>query len=99
MLLLDRRGPDVDGIIDGSEAAAVSYPWLGTYHLCPGPNSNSFVAYVARQVPALGLDLPPTAVGKDYLGPTTLFARAPIGSGWQVSLSRLVGVTVARRKA
>ena len=78
--------------------AFASYPWAGTYHLWPGPNSNTFVAYVARQVPELGLDLPPTAIGKDYLGPTTFIARAPSGSGWQASLWGLAGVTVAREE-
>jgi hypothetical protein len=51
---------------------------------------------VARQVPALRLDLPPTAIGKDYLGPTTVVAPAPSGTGWQLSLMGLAGVTVAR---
>jgi hypothetical protein len=74
------------------------YPWGHSYRLWPGPNSNTFVAYVARQVPELGLDLPPTAIGKDYLGPTTFVARAPSGSGWQLSLAGLAGVTVAREE-
>ena len=64
----------------------------------PGPNSNTFVAWVAREVPELGLDLPPTAIGKDYLGPATFAARAPSGSGWQVSLWGLAGLTVAREE-
>ena len=45
-----------------------------------------------------GLDLPPTAIGKDYLGPTTFVAMAPSGSGWQFSLAGLAGVTVAREE-
>ena len=46
----------------------------------------------------LGLDLQPTAIGKDYLGPSTFIAPAPSGSGWQVSLWGLAGVTVAREE-
>ena len=53
------------------------------------------MAWVARQVPELGLDLPATAIGKDYLGPTTLVASAPSGTGWQVSVLGLVGATLA----
>src|SRR3546814_13926104 len=60
-----------------------------------GPNSNTFTAWVARAVPALRLDLPPTAVGKDYLGPSQFLAQAPSGSGYQVSLFGLAGVLAA----
>src|SRR2546430_1211336 len=46
---------------------------------------------VARAVPELGLDLPPTAIGKDYLG-DRLLATAPSGGGFQLSLLGLLGV-------
>ena len=98
LLLAQRRGPGVDALIDRIEAAVDRYPWGTAYQLWPGPNSNTFVAYVARQVPELGLDLPPTAIGKDYLGPDTFVAPATSGSGWQVSLWGLAGVTVAREE-
>ena len=88
----------MDVIIDAIEAAVADYPWGRTYHLWPGPNSNTFAAWVARRVPALHLDLPPTAIGKDYLGPTTFVAHAPCGTGWQLSLLGLAGVTVAREE-
>lgn len=96
MLLTQRRGPEVDALIDRIEEAVRSYPWSRSYRLWPGPNSNTFVAWIARQVPELGLDLPATAIGKDYLGPTTLLASAPSGTGWQISLLGLVGATLAR---
>jgi hypothetical protein len=78
------------------ESAVAAYPWRSSYRLWPGPNSNTFVAWVARQVPELRLDLPTTAIGKDYLGMTTFIDRAPSGTGWQLSLLGLAGVTVAR---
>ena len=40
------------------------------------------------------MDLPPTAIGKDYLG-SSLFAKAPSGSGFQFPLFGLLGVTAA----
>ena len=43
----------------------------------------------------LELDLPPTAIGKDYLPEAALVARAPSGSGFQLSLAGLLGVTLA----
>jgi hypothetical protein len=96
MLLAQHRGPEVDALIDRIEDAVRSYPWSRSYRLWPGPNSNTFVAWVARQVPGLGLDLPATAIGKDYLGPTTVLAPAPSGTGWQVSVFGLAGATLAR---
>ncbi|MCC7015802.1 MAG: DUF3750 domain-containing protein [Rhodospirillales bacterium] len=91
-LLVDLRGPGVDGVIARIDKAARSYPHNGDYGLWPGPNSNTFVAHVAREVPELRLDLPPTAIGKDYLTNGSVIARAPSGTGWQVSLFGLIGV-------
>ncbi|WP_218668945.1 DUF3750 domain-containing protein [Variovorax sp. KK3] len=95
-LLADHRGAHAEALIDQIETAVAAYPWRDSYRLWPGPNSNTFVAWVARQVPGLRLDLPPTAIGKDYLGPTTFIDHAPSGTGWQLSLLGLAGVTVAR---
>jgi hypothetical protein len=33
----------------------------------PGPNSNSFVAWIALEVPDLGLDLPAKAIGQGWM--------------------------------
>ncbi len=95
-LLADHRGAQAEAMIEQIESAVAAYPWRESYRLWPGPNSNTFVAWVARQVPALRLDLPPTAIGKDYLGATTFIDHAPSGTGWQLSLMGLAGVTVAR---
>lgn len=95
-LLADHRGAEAEAMIAQIESAVAAYPWRESYRLWPGPNSNTFVAWVARQVPALRLDLPPTAIGKDYLGSTTFIDHAPSGTGWQLSLMGLAGVTVAR---
>ena len=97
-LLLDRRGPGVETLIDRIEKAVTEYPYEYRYRVWPGPNSNSFVAFVARQVPELGLDLPPTAIGKDYLTGGQLVGRMPSGTGWQVSLSGLLGLGLAREE-
>ena len=55
-------------------------------------------AVMAQSGRFLRLDLPPHALGKDYLGPTTFFGRAPSGTGWQVSLWGLLGLTLAREE-
>lgn len=94
-LYADKRGPGVDALIRRIDDAARHYPYAKTYTLWPGPNSNTFVAWIARAVPELEVDLPATAVGKDYLG-ASLFSRAPSGSGFQVSLGGLLGVAAGR---
>lgn len=93
-LYVDRRGPAAAALIPQIEAAVARYPFADLYRIWPGPNSNTFTAYVGRQVPGLRLDLPATAVGKDYLGPWTFWARSPSGTGIQVSIAGLFGVTV-----
>lgn len=93
-ILTDIRGPGVDAVIKKIDAAARSYPYKGRYSVWPGPNSNTFIAWIARRVPELKLDLPPTAIGKDWLGPDGPIARAPSGTGYQVSLFGLAGVLV-----
>jgi hypothetical protein len=90
-LLLERRGPGVEALIDRIESVVAKYPYTREYRTWPGPNSNTFTAYVARRVPGLGLDLPPTAIGKDYLADGQLVARMPSGTGWQISLFGLLG--------
>ena len=43
-------------------------------------------------MPELSLDLPPTAIGKDYLGATTFAASTPSGTGYQVSFLGVLGL-------
>ncbi len=90
-VLADRRGYGVDALIERIDKAAREYPYAGEYAAWPGPNSNTFTAHLARAVPELGVDLPPTAIGKDYLG-DRLLATAPSGEGLQLSLYGLLGV-------
>ncbi len=94
-LLADLRGAHVDAIIEKIHQAAMAYPFARQYRLWPGPNSNTFTAWVLRRVPELRADLPPTAIGKDWLGATTFFAPAPSGTGYQISVLGALGITVA----
>lgn len=96
--LVDLRGEGVDALIERVEAAVRAYPYPRTYRTWPGPNSNTFTAWVGRQVPELGLELPPTAVGKDYLPLSAPLARTPSGTGLQVSLLGLAGLLVGREE-
>ncbi len=91
-IYIDRRGPQAEAIIDKIEAAVAAYPFKDSYRTWPGPNSNTFTATVARAVPDLGLELPPTAIGKDYLGLTRIAAASPSGTGFQFSIAGLLGL-------
>ena len=78
-------GRAIDAIIDEVEAAVREYPFAERYETWPGPNSNTFTAFVGRRVPELRLNLPPTAIGKDFLADGAFVGRAPSGTGYQVS--------------
>ena len=43
------------------DQAAASYPYAKEYGLWPGPNSNTFTAWLTRHVPEVGVDLPGVA--------------------------------------
>jgi hypothetical protein len=93
-LYAEKRGPGVDELIKRIDEAAKNYPYANEYTLYPGPNSNTFTAWITRAVPELEADLPATAIGKDYLG-GSIFGRAPSGRGFQVSLLGLLGVAAS----
>lgn len=97
-LLVDRRGEDAAAMIEKIEAVVDAYPYAREYRTWPGPNSNTFTAYVGRRVPELGLRLPPTAIGKDYLADGAWYGTPPSGSGVQVSLFGVVGLTASPRE-
>ena len=94
-LLGEKRGDDVGVLIERIGKAIKEYRYARKYVMWPGPNSNTFIAHVARAVPELELELPAIAVGKDYLG-CRLVGRAPSGSGFQLSLFGLLGILVSR---
>lgn len=95
-LVLDRRGAGIDALIAKVRDAVAAYPYPHEYRAWPGPNSNSFTAFVARAVPELGLALPSNAIGKDFLPGGAIVAAAPSGTGYQLSLLGVFGVLVAR---
>lgn len=92
-LYAEKRGAGVDALIERIGEAARQYPYANTYTLWPGPNSNTFTAWMARAVPELEVDLPATAIGKDYS--ENLISTAPSGKGFQLCLRGLLGVAVS----
>ncbi len=94
-ILSDLRGAEATAAIKGIKAAAAAYPYANTYITWPGPNSNTFTAFIVRHVPELKTDLSPLAVGKDFLPPGKILSRAPSGTGIQISIIGVLGVLIS----
>ena len=67
ILLHEIRGADAHALIDDVHDAARSYPFDREYKMWPGPNSNSFTAWIGLEVPELNLDLPVKAIGQSWM--------------------------------
>src|SRR5258708_4003898 len=93
-LYAEKRGEGVDELIARIDKAARDYPYASEYGVWPGPNSNTFTAWLTRAAPELEVDLPATAIGKDYLR-DKLIDSPPSGHGVQLSLKGLLRVTAS----
>jgi hypothetical protein len=95
-VLVTLRGEAAEASIPRIRQAVAQYPFAGTgtYKAWPGPNSNTFVAYIAEQVPELAPALLPTALGKDFRSPGLFAGAAPSGEGFQLSYRGVAGLTV-----
>jgi hypothetical protein len=88
--LLDRRGPATEALIAQTLEPAKGYSYPDYYRVWPDTNSNTFMALVAHQVPGLDLELPVTAIGKNFLGDNILIGDAPSWTGKKFPIFRLV---------
>lgn len=93
------RGKEAADLIPKIEAAINGYPHSarGGYRIWPGPNSNSFVAHVLREVPELRAKLPPNAIGRDYLASGDFFHLDEDWRDVQASLFGLAGFALGAR--
>lgn len=96
-LYADFRGADAQALIPAIYRAVQAYPYPTEYDAWPGPNSNTFIAWVIREVPGLDVALPSNAIGKDYLG-NEMVAGVPGGAGFQFSLGGYFGVLAGVRE-
>lgn len=80
-IISDFRGEGVDALIDEVDRAARSYPYADEYVMWPGPNSNSFTAWVALEVSDLELELPWRAIGKNWMVDNYSAAKAVASTG------------------
>jgi len=93
------RGQEAERLIPKIEAAIAAYPYAqpGGYRIWPGPNSNTFVAHVLREVPEIGAVLPPDGVGRDYLPGPAFIRLDPDGRDLHLSLGGYAGLSVGLR--
>ncbi|MEL6921011.1 MAG: DUF3750 domain-containing protein [Pseudomonadota bacterium] len=93
------RGDRASTLLPDLKTAIANYPHAerGGYRIWPGPNSNSFVAHVLREVPAIGAVLPPHAVGKDWLSGGEFLRIDPDGREAHITLFGLAGISVGAR--
>jgi len=96
---------EVIGLVSGDAAEkmipalverAKNYPDRANYSAWPGPNSNTFITYLARETPGLHLQFNHNAVGKDYV-PWFYVGPSVTGTGWQVD-TWLVGLQIGLRE-
>lgn len=97
-IIFDLRGVEAEKVIPKIGQAIKSYPFSNFYDAWPGPNSNTFVAHVVRQIPELSFALPSNALGKDFLADNRFWVRAPSGTGYQFSIKGYFGITLAKKE-
>ena len=90
-------GDEAAALIPQVKAAIAGYPYAGAgdYVIWPGPNSNTFIAHIVRQVPDMQVALPPTAIGKDFPVDGDWIDWAPSRTGVMVTLDGYAGLTLA----
>lgn len=98
-LVTSVTGSKAELLIPKIQGAIAAYPYAepGGYTIWPGPNSNTFVAYVLRTVPELGAVLPPHAVGRDYLPNGEFWHLDEDSRDLHVTLRGLVGFSAGMR--
>ncbi|MBX2994970.1 MAG: DUF3750 domain-containing protein [Bdellovibrionaceae bacterium] len=93
-MLFDLRGEKAAKMIPEIEKAVQSYPYPEFYRLWPGPNSNTFVSHIMRNTPGIYVELPPHAIGKDWIGEARPVGWTESGTGVQVSLFGALGFSL-----
>lgn len=94
-IIFSTSGADAEKMIPEIQAAAKSYPYQKFYRAYPGPNSNTFVSHIIRQVPNLKIALPNNAIGKDWLcdkNGVKFFALSESKTGVQFSFYGIFGI-------
>jgi hypothetical protein len=97
-ILFSIRGKAAEKAISEFPKVIETYPYHHHYLFWPGPNSNTFIAYVIRHIPTLHFRLPTTMIGKDYLERSIWLTNAPSGTGYQFSIKGILGIIFAKKE-
>ncbi len=65
--ILSISGAKAQTLIPNVLNAIERYPWADEYTVFPGPNSNTFPAWIGQQVPELALEMPFSAIGSGFI--------------------------------
>ena len=93
-LIADLRGEKAEQAIPQIQGLSENYKYKDVYRAYPGPNSNTYISHIIRNVKEIGVELPPHAIGKDWINDGSLVGWSETGTGVQVSLWGLLGFTV-----
>lgn len=92
-ILYEARAEQAQKIIHRTKELIEAYPYKKDYRLWPGPNSNSYISYLIRRNEHVKIELPPHAIGKDWLANGSVLTSSPSKTGFQVSLLGVLGLT------
>lgn len=95
-LIEELRGEKAERAITQIKKLVAEYPYNRVYRIWPGPNSNTFVSHIIRHVPELTVELPPQAIGKDWIDDGRFFGPSESGSGYQFSVYGALGITLGK---
>ncbi len=90
-------GKKAEEIIPKIYQATKTYPYQKFYRAYPGPNSNTFISYIVRQIPEIKISLPNNAIGKDWLcdeNGVKFFALSESKTGIQFSFFGMFGINL-----
>lgn len=97
-ILFEARNQKATQIIKQLKKLIDKYPYKDIYRVWPGPNSNTFVSYLIRHIDELDIELPPTAIGKDYLGKSQFATNTASNTGFTLSAFGLLGFTLGLKE-
>ncbi len=87
-------GEKAESAIPKIDELAKNYYYNNKYEAWPGPNSNTFISHIIRSVPELRVELPPHAIGKDWINKGALVGWSETKTGVQFSIFGILGFTL-----
>lgn len=93
-LIRELIGKEAETAIPKIIAASASYPYANSYQAWPGPNSNTYISHIIRNTPELGVELPPHAIGKDWITSGWPVAITETRTGAQISFWGVLGLSL-----